>query len=46
MSGDKLNYSKKAFNFIIDNLKAQDFFSLIIYDDDVDILSASKKLKI
>ncbi|MCP4522235.1 MAG: VWA domain-containing protein [Cytophagales bacterium] len=45
MSGAKLDYSKKAINFIIDNLKSQDNLSLIMYDDYVDLLSKSQKVE-
>ena len=38
MSGDKLAYVKKAVNFIIDNLGSEDYLSVVMYDDEVDLI--------
>ena len=44
MSGDKLNYVKKAVNFVIDNLKAEDVLSIVQYDTEVDVVAKSAKV--
>ncbi|MDX2303612.1 MAG: VWA domain-containing protein [Microscillaceae bacterium] len=44
MAGDKLNYVKKAVDFVIDNLSAEDILSILQYDDLVEVLSASAKV--
>ncbi len=41
MQGDKLNYVKKAVDFVIDNLNASDYLSIVQYDNEVDVVSAS-----
>ncbi|GAA4826416.1 vWA domain-containing protein [Algivirga pacifica] len=38
MSGDKLHYAKKACEFVVDNLSSQDYLSLVIYDNEVNVL--------
>lgn len=38
MQGDKLKYVKEAVNFVVDNLGANDYLSIVIYDDAVDVL--------
>ncbi len=40
----KLDYAKKAAEFVVDNLSASDHFSLVVYDDEVKTLSASSKV--
>jgi Ca-activated chloride channel homolog len=37
MAGDKLDYVKKAAQFLVQHLAAQDTFSLVTYDDKVSI---------
>ncbi|MEZ4888885.1 MAG: VWA domain-containing protein [Chitinophagales bacterium] len=41
MEGDKLNYVKKAVDFVIDNLNSNDYLSIVQYDNEVDVVSAS-----
>lgn len=41
MQGDKLNYVKKAVDFVIDNLNSNDYLSIVQYDNEVDVVSAS-----
>lgn len=45
MEGEKLKYAKEACKFLIDNLEKDDIISLVIYDDDVEVLSASSKVQ-
>lgn len=45
MSGDKLNYVKKATSFIVDNLNKNDRMSIIQYDTRVDVVAASANVK-
>jgi len=40
----KLDFAKKAAEFVVDNLSASDHFSLVAYDDEVKTLSASTKV--
>lgn len=44
MSGDKLNYVKKAVDFVIDNLSKEDYLSVVQYDDRIDVVAASAKV--
>ncbi|WP_299460630.1 VWA domain-containing protein [uncultured Microscilla sp.] len=44
MSGDKLNYVKKAVDFVIDNLKSDDVLSIVQYDDEIDVVASSAKV--
>jgi Ca-activated chloride channel family protein len=39
MSGDKLDYTKKAIDFVIDNVESSDMISIVQYDDKVDVVS-------
>ena len=41
MRGDKLTYVKKATDFVIDNLNANDHLAIVQYDDTVDVVSAT-----
>ncbi len=41
MKGDKLNYVKKAVDFVIDNLNSGDCLSIVQYDNQVDVVSPS-----
>ena len=41
MEGDKLAYAKKAVDFVIDNLGAEDFLSVVEYDNLVEVVSPS-----
>lgn len=41
MSGEKLAYVKKATKFVIDNLSPEDYLSIIQYDSEIDVVSAS-----
>ncbi|MCP4438105.1 MAG: VWA domain-containing protein [Aureispira sp.] len=44
MHGDKLNYVKKAAEFVINNLNKNDQISIVQYDDKVDLVSKSQAL--
>ncbi len=44
MAGQRLEYVKKATDFVIDNLNASDILSIVQYDSQVDVLSASSKV--
>ena len=44
MSGDKLEYVKKAVDFVIDNLASDDYMSIVQYDDRIDVVSPSAKV--
>lgn len=44
MHGEKLDYVKKAAEFVINNLNANDQISIVQYDDKVDLVSKSKAL--
>jgi Ca-activated chloride channel family protein len=39
MSGDKLDFTKKAIDFVIDNVESSDMISIVQYDDKVDVVS-------
>lgn len=41
MFGEKLNYAKEAAKFVVNNLSDSDYVSLVIYDDDVNVLFPS-----
>ncbi|MBI1342771.1 MAG: VWA domain-containing protein [Terrimonas sp.] len=41
MSGDKISYAKKAAEDIIQRLSPDDYVSVIVYDDEVDLIQAS-----
>jgi Ca-activated chloride channel family protein len=41
MSGDKLKYAKQAADFVVDQLKPEDFLSIVIYDSEVKTLLKS-----
>jgi len=45
MSGEKLNYVKKALDFVVNNLSKEDFLSIVQYDNQVDVVSASTKIR-
>jgi Ca-activated chloride channel family protein len=45
MSGDKLEYAKKAADFVVKNLNKDDYLSLVQYDDVVDLVAASAEVK-
>lgn len=40
----KLEYAKKAAEFVVENLSSKDHFSLVVYDDEVKTLSQSAKV--
>ncbi|MFY7788794.1 MAG: vWA domain-containing protein [Thermoflexibacteraceae bacterium] len=42
MDGEKLNYTKKAVDFVINNVESTDYMALIQYDDKVNVLSPSE----
>lgn len=39
MSGEKLDYTKKAIDFVIDNVESTDMISIVQYDDKVEVVS-------
>lgn len=41
MSGDKLTYTKKAVDFVIDNVNGTDSMAIIQYDDKVEVVSTA-----
>lgn len=45
MSGAKLENAKKAMNFVIDQLSATDYLSIVEYDDRVNVVSTSALVK-
>lgn len=45
MAGDKLNYAKKAIDFVIDNVSEADFVSIVQYDDLVEVVQQSEKVQ-
>ncbi|MBC8109499.1 MAG: VWA domain-containing protein, partial [Verrucomicrobia bacterium] len=45
MSGDKIKYARQACKFVVENLEPDDNLSVVIYDDQVEILSASAPVK-
>jgi len=44
MGGDKLDYAKKAVDFVINNLTEDDYLSIIQYDNLVEVVSPSGKV--
>ncbi len=44
MEGDKLTYAKKALDFVIQNLTTDDALSIVQYDNQIDVVSPSKRL--
>lgn len=45
MSGDKMEYAKKAAAFVVDNLNSNDYLSIVSYDDEVETEWASGLIK-
>jgi len=45
MQGEKLEYAKKAVEFVIQNLSITDYLSIIQYDDKIEVVSASGQVK-
>jgi Ca-activated chloride channel homolog len=45
MDGDKIKYAREACKFVVDNLEPTDNLSIVIYDDQADVLSASAPVK-
>ena len=45
MSGDKMEYVKKATNFVVDNLNAADQLSIVQYDDRIEVVTPSQSVK-
>jgi Ca-activated chloride channel family protein len=39
MSGDKIAFAKKAAQFVVDNLQAEDRVSIVQYDDQIEVVS-------
>ena len=44
MNGDKIDYAKKALEFVVKNLGFEDVLALVQYDDVVEVLNPSSKL--
>jgi Ca-activated chloride channel family protein len=44
MSGDKLVYAKQAANHVINQLSPEDYVSIVIYGDGVEVLATSNKV--
>jgi Ca-activated chloride channel homolog len=44
MSGDRIVYVKQAAEFVINNLTAEDYLSIVIYDQDVQVLKKPTKI--
>jgi len=45
MSGDKLEYTKKAVSFAVGHLGEQDYCSIVAFDDMVSLVSSSRKVE-
>jgi Ca-activated chloride channel family protein len=45
MSGDKIEYAKKAAKFVIEQLGNDDILSIVNYDDRIEVTSASQPVK-
>lgn len=45
MHGDKLNFVKQSAKFAIDNLTPEDYVSIIVYDDVVEVLQTAIKVE-
>lgn len=45
MQGDKIAFVKKAAQFVIDNLAAEDHLSIVQYDDQIDVVSPSARVQ-
>ncbi|MFH0988421.1 MAG: VWA domain-containing protein [bacterium] len=40
----KIDYAKKALHSLIDQLEEKDLFSLVIYDDEIDVLTSGRRV--
>lgn len=45
MSGDKIKYVKEAAKFVVNNMSKDDILSIIIYDDQVEVLQEATKVE-
>jgi Ca-activated chloride channel family protein len=45
MQGDRLLYAKKAAQFVVDQLDEHDYISIVTYEDGVQVVSSSAKVK-
>ncbi len=45
MSGDRLDYVKKAAEFVVNNLTSDDYLSIVIYDHAVQVLKTPSQIK-
>ncbi|MFN0203720.1 MAG: vWA domain-containing protein [Bacteroidia bacterium] len=45
MGGDKMTYTKKAADFVIDQLDSEDILSIVQYDDKIEVVQAAEKVK-
>jgi Ca-activated chloride channel homolog len=45
MAGDKIEYAKRAAEFVVEQLSAEDMLSIVNYDDHIEVTSASGYVK-
>lgn len=45
MSGDKIKYARQAADFVVDQLKSEDFLSIVVYDTDVKVVLKATAVK-
>jgi Ca-activated chloride channel family protein len=45
LNGSKINYVKEAAKFVVDNLTKDDILSIVIYDDEVEVLQKAIKVE-
>lgn len=45
MRGDKIKYARQAAKFLVDQLNSEDYLSIVNYDNEVQVTSASQQIK-
>jgi Ca-activated chloride channel family protein len=45
MEGDKLNYTKEALKYVVNNLDSRDVISIVLYDTDVEVFLEPQRLE-
>lgn len=45
MEGDKLNYTKEALKYVVNNLDSRDVISIVLYDTDVEVFLSPQRLE-
>lgn len=45
MEGDKLNYTKEALKYVVNNLDSRDVLSIVLYDTDVEVFLEPQRLE-